>query len=314
MSDNRPPWIKFDLDDFCDDQNLKLCPLDTQGWYVHLMKVLSRAESYGYLLINGSQHTSNLLHTLTGYPTKTCAKHTQILKMVGVLKKDETGWYSKRMVEDWLEYQQSREYGLKGAEAKKKKQDSRPPSKPPLEGTLQPLEEEEEIEEEGDFPPKILELTAILRSLILQRKPDRKLATSWAKNTASAIDRMIRLDGRNLKQVRRVIEWSQDNDFWWKNILSGEKLREKFDQMEADMGTESTPNPDLPVDDLGRTMVPLNGKNYTQKQVDEMIAVGKVQRTKEGYCLAPPTTPEENVKAKRAREWAERIASERGVS
>ncbi|RFA14578.1 hypothetical protein B7R21_06435 [Subtercola boreus] len=34
-----------------------------------------------------------------------------------------------------------------------------------------------------------------------------------------------------LADARRVLLWSQSNDFWSKNILSMPKFREKFDQL-----------------------------------------------------------------------------------
>lgn len=38
-------------------------------------------------------------------------------------------------------------------------------------------------------------------------------------------------DGRTPAQVERAIEWCQAHEFWRANILSGRKLREKYDQM-----------------------------------------------------------------------------------
>lgn len=68
--------------------------------------------------------------------------------------------------------------------------------------------------------------------------------------------------------------------------------------------------PELPVDDLDRTMVPLDGKNYTQKQIDDMIAVDKVVRTQGGYRL---TTADERKRALELKEQARQIASARSV-
>lgn len=60
------------------------------------------------------------------------------------------------------------------------------------------------------------------------RKPD---VQSWAKQ----IDFMIRLDGRTPDEIRRVIDWCQNDSFWKGNILSTAKLREKFDQLAEKM-------------------------------------------------------------------------------
>ena len=50
---------------------------------------------------------------------------------------------------------------------------------------------------------------------------------------ADDIRKMIEIDKRTEGQVRRMIEWSQKDSFWCANILSGKKLREKYDTMAA---------------------------------------------------------------------------------
>lgn len=42
---------------------------------------------------------------------------------------------------------------------------------------------------------------------------------------------MLDRDGRTEEQVRRCIDWCQDDEFWKGNILSMPKLREKYDQL-----------------------------------------------------------------------------------
>jgi DNA-binding transcriptional regulator YhcF (GntR family) len=78
-------------------------------------------------------------------------------------------------------------------------------------------------------------LSELLLNLILERKPDFKKPNlqSWSKH----IDRMVRLDKRTPERIEAVIRWSQKEPFWQNNILSAEKLRDKFDQLELKMGT-----------------------------------------------------------------------------
>ena len=114
-------WIPFDFDDFCGDDNLQSCPLDTQGFYVHLMKVLNRANPPGYLTRNGGHMPRKTLASLLPFHWQTIEKHLRILKANGVLKKDKNGlWYSKRMYEDWLKYAESQDYGKLGGNPKLK--------------------------------------------------------------------------------------------------------------------------------------------------------------------------------------------------
>ena len=81
------------------------------------------------------------------------------------------------------------------------------------------------------FPSDSVEmcLSEFLLSRILERRPQLKRPNmqAWAKE----IDYMIRLDKRDPAEIKGVIEWCQEDPFWQKNILSTEKLREKYDQL-----------------------------------------------------------------------------------
>jgi hypothetical protein len=72
-------------------------------------------------------------------------------------------------------------------------------------------------------------LAALLFTLILSHNPNAKEPdiVKWAQD----IDRMIRLDERDPQEIETVIRWCQDDDFWYANILSAKKLREKYDQL-----------------------------------------------------------------------------------
>ncbi len=50
---------------------------------------------------------------------------------------------------------------------------------------------------------------------------------SWAYE----IDKLVRLDGRNLREIGEIITWCQADFFWHQNIQSAFKLRQQFDQL-----------------------------------------------------------------------------------
>ncbi|KKK70102.1 hypothetical protein LCGC14_2927370, partial [marine sediment metagenome] len=61
---------------------------------------------------------------------------------------------------------------------------------------------------------------------------------------ASDIERLIRIDGVSAERIRAVVDWLPSDDGrdssgswkgWRTNILSGKKLREKFDKLEIAM-------------------------------------------------------------------------------
>jgi hypothetical protein len=79
-------------------------------------------------------------------------------------------------------------------------------------------------------------LAALLLEKILLRLP--KFKKPDIQKWAGEVDRMIRLDDRTPEEITKVIQWCQAETFWRKNILSTSKLREKFDQLQANMGQE----------------------------------------------------------------------------
>ena len=74
-----------------------------------------------------------------------------------------------------------------------------------------------------------LDLSQFLLAKIRERNPKHREPDlqKWARD----VDLMIRLDGREPADIRRMIEWAQQDSFWSANILSTAKLREQFDQL-----------------------------------------------------------------------------------
>lgn len=84
-----------------------------------------------------------------------------------------------------------------------------------------------------------LRLSERLRVAISTRDPASKAAKlpkkhliAWARD----IEKLIKIDGRKAEDCEAVIDWCQeDGNFWNNNILSGRKLREKFDTLYGQM-------------------------------------------------------------------------------
>ena len=74
-----------------------------------------------------------------------------------------------------------------------------------------------------------IRLAELLLNLIRQRNPNHKQPNiqTWAKE----INRMGRIDKRDMAEVETIIRWCQTDSFWQNNILSTGTLREKFDQL-----------------------------------------------------------------------------------
>lgn len=73
---------------------------------------------------------------------------------------------------------------------------------------------------------------------ILENKPNRRIEKKWRINWALDIEKLHRIDKRDYKHIEEILDWSQNNDFWRSNILSGKKLRDKFERLEDDRERE----------------------------------------------------------------------------
>ena len=62
------------------------------------------------------------------------------------------------------------------------------------------------------------------RILINDEKAKEPNFQTWAKS----IDYLIRLDKRDPKEIKQIIDYATSNNFWKANILSTYKLREKY--------------------------------------------------------------------------------------
>jgi len=111
------------------------------------------------------------------------------------------------------------------------------------------------------LPPEASRLGDVLANLIFQNNPKHSELNGKRESTiarwADDIDKLNRLDGQSWEDIERIIAWSQADDFWKLNILSGKKLREKFNQLmpKANATTQARVVMDDPSD-------PLNAENW----------------------------------------------------
>lgn len=74
-------------------------------------------------------------------------------------------------------------------------------------------------------------MASLLRDLIQANNPSWKSKPKHVEQWARDIDKIVRIDGRTEQQVEYMVRWVQADGFWQKNILSGSKLREKFEDL-----------------------------------------------------------------------------------
>lgn len=86
------------------------------------------------------------------------------------------------------------------------------------------------------LPPEALRLSGLLAEFVLRNNPDNlELSNGKSAKTilrwADAVDKMHRLDGRAWEKIEACIRWSLNDGFWYKNIASGQTLRDKYDTL-----------------------------------------------------------------------------------
>jgi len=70
-----------------------------------------------------------------------------------------------------------------------------------------------------------------LAKRITERIPNKSIPERTIQLWATDIDKINRLDGQDWPDITAALDFSQQSTFWSSNILSGKKLREKFDQL-----------------------------------------------------------------------------------
>ena len=97
-------------------------------------------------------------------------------------------------------------------------------------------EKEKEKEKEKEYSQQKfaddsqeVKLSMLLLNHILKRNSNFKKPN--IQKWADYVDKMYRIDNRSFDEMKEVINWCQQDDFWQNNILSTKKLREQYDQL-----------------------------------------------------------------------------------
>ena len=106
-----------------------------------------------------------------------------------------------------------------------------------------PPDTDTDTDTENKYPAdhKAMVLANYLKEWILKNNPNAKAPTTL-NQWALEIDRMMRIDSRSAEEIRAIIDYSQRHSFWWRNILSADKLRKQFDRLHNEMTSDSKTN------------------------------------------------------------------------
>lgn len=86
-------------------------------------------------------------------------------------------------------------------------------------------------------------LSVILRDEIVRNNMRARVPNPTPEGMAkwsSEMDRIVRIDKRPVEEVEKLIRWCQHNSFWYKNILSVDKLRKQYDRLWLEMTGENS--------------------------------------------------------------------------
>jgi hypothetical protein len=83
-------------------------------------------------------------------------------------------------------------------------------------------------------------LSLFLLNNIRKRKPDYKIPDLQKWSIQS--DYILRIDKRDIEEVKKVISWCQNDEFWQDNILSTSKLRKQYDKLVLKMNKNTIVN------------------------------------------------------------------------
>lgn len=92
------------------------------------------------------------------------------------------------------------------------------------------------------------DLVNLLVEKMLLNDPKAKVPNTEKKreNWANDFRKLIELDGRSIQEIREVLIWCQEDNFWKSNILSAGSFRKRYPQLRLKMEGEQKPSkPDL---------------------------------------------------------------------
>jgi hypothetical protein len=87
---------------------------------------------------------------------------------------------------------------------------------------------ESDVKTSQTFSSEVIELVSLLQRHVIENGSNPFIEN---KAAFASVDRLIRIDKRSPEQVRTIIEWSQQHDFWVNIIHSPANLRKQFDTM-----------------------------------------------------------------------------------
>ncbi len=225
MADNKR-WFKV-WTSILTDPDMADCHNDIAGAWVRLGALIAQHGNNGKINISKS-HFYRIIHLYTADDV-TVQHFFDKLKTLNIKIKSCNDTFSVTF-EKWHKYQVDNS----SERVKKYRQNVT------VQEEKRREEKRREKEEKKTPNPEAKKLASLLGDLILENNPSyRELNNRKTDKTlqrwSADIDRLIRIDKKKVDEIEKVIKFAQNDSFWKANILSGAKLRDKYDQLRMKM-------------------------------------------------------------------------------
>lgn len=227
------------------DSGLFRFPLQYTLWGYLLNEASHNAHTYpdGNKVNPGELITS--LATLAaecGQGVQSIRTNLKHLEASGRVTVEPTSRYTKVTILNWQTYQSQEASANTQSDTPTTRQSLRSQHAPNTQLTT--TKNSNSNTKEKSIPDEATRLAALLRDLVLKNDPKAKVPVNGGLSKwADPIDKLNRLDGREWAEIEAVIRFTQQDEFWRKNIKSAGALRgvdrnggDKFSRLLDDSG------------------------------------------------------------------------------
>jgi len=245
--DNRPAQQWY-WDDWFSAFDVRLCSLAARGLWIDMLGIMFKAEIRGTLTVNGKQINGKHLAKIIGAADNDIKSLLSELEEQDVFSRLPDGTiYCRRMFkESGRKDEISRirsEAGKKGADNRWRdkttvKTDGKNITKMAASSassspTASPTAKNKSPR--SKFSDAQFAIASALKEKILINIPEQKITDAQVKSWANIVRLMEEQDKRSQTEILSLVEWASRDSFWYKNILSMGKLRDKYGRLLADM-------------------------------------------------------------------------------
>lgn len=245
------PWFRL-YTTLTRDPRFRRQPLHYRWAWIAVLSIAARCTKRGYLIIDGENITADDLADEAAITTEQASEALDwfrsrllIVSYRGSLRVD--GWDRSQFESDSSTKRVQKHRSKAQSVEQECNVTSNVPESPPDTDTDTDIERPKtlspnpaksaELDEEPtpkQADPNAVELATLLHSLMSENFKSRGVSMPKSyrpEKWAADIEKAHRIDGYEWEVIREVIEWSQADEFWSQNILSGGKLRTKMPQL-----------------------------------------------------------------------------------